>query len=108
MGKKKKPRESELISFDRFEEELKQALPTVEFPKPPETKQALGDRIYRRIQDRIPDQAGKLTGMILELDQTKLDMIMEDNEAFDLCVEAASTQLNAWLQHGESASHLSY
>ena len=97
MGKRKKKTGcSDLISFDRFEEELKQSLPTVEVPKPSETKQALGDRIYERIQYRFPAQAGKLTGMILELDAAKLDMIMKDQESFDLCVEAASAQLNAW------------
>jgi hypothetical protein len=101
MGKKKKKStESQLISFDRFEEELRRELPTVQFPKLPETKQALGERIYTRIQDRIPSRAGKLTGMILELDKAKLDMIMEDEEAFDLCVEAASAQLDDWIRQG--------
>jgi hypothetical protein len=62
---KKKKKNTELISFENFEQELQKSLPTVE--PPAEDRQLLGEQIYTLVEERFPDQAGKLTGMILEL-----------------------------------------
>ena len=98
MGKKKKKGNSstELISFENFEQELQKSLPTVE--PPAEDRQLLGERIYKLVEERFPDNAGKLTGMILELDRIKLDEIMKDPKVFEMCVDAAHEQLSEWLK----------
>tara|TARA_Y100000389_G_scaffold203301_1_gene251303 strand:+ start:2414 stop:2722 length:309 start_codon:yes stop_codon:yes gene_type:complete len=93
MGKKKKKNTSntELISFENFEQELEKSLPTID--QPVENKQLLGDRIYKLVEARFPAYAGKLTGMILELDRHQLDKIMKDHEVFEMCINAAYEQL---------------
>jgi len=101
MGKKKKKNTSstELISFENFEQELQKSLPTVE--PPAEDRQVVGDRIYKLIEERFPEHADKLTGMILELDRTQLDEIMKDPKVFEMCVDAAHEQLSEWLKFRE-------
>ena len=96
MGKKKKKNTSDLISFDNFTNELKQKLPTVDRPKinPEISKQDIGDKIYKKVQMYDEIRAGKLTGMILELDREKLDDIMADQKLLDMCIVAAIAQLD--------------
>jgi len=49
---------------------------------PADQKQLLGERLYGIIQNWYPEQVGKLTGMLLEIDNRELiNMIMENGQA---------------------------
>ncbi|KAL9939218.1 hypothetical protein V8E36_002031 [Tilletia maclaganii] len=50
---------------------------------PEDQKQMLGEAIYPKIAEARPEQAGKLTGMILELPVSELLHLIEDPEALD-------------------------
>ncbi|KAE8256271.1 hypothetical protein A4X13_0g2752 [Tilletia indica] len=50
---------------------------------PEDQKQMLGEAIYPKIAEARPEQAGKLTGMILELPVSELLHLLEDPEALD-------------------------
>ncbi|KAK0522835.1 Protein phosphatase PP2A regulatory subunit B [Tilletia horrida] len=50
---------------------------------PEDQKQMLGEAIYPKIAESRPEQAGKLTGMILELPVSELLHLLEDPEALD-------------------------
>jgi len=48
---------------------------------PSEQKQMLGERMYPLVQDQVgAEQAGKVTGMLLEIDNNELLSMLEDNE----------------------------
>jgi len=54
-----------------------------------EQKTILGESLYPLIYQRQPDQAGKITGMILELDNTEILHLLESPEALDEKVNEA-------------------
>ncbi|CAD6969954.1 unnamed protein product [Tilletia controversa] len=56
---------------------------------PEDQKQMLGEAIYPKIAEARPEQAGKLTGMILELPVSELLHLLEDPEALDAKVVEA-------------------
>ena len=45
---------------------------------PQEQKQMLGERLFPLIQRMFPDLAGKITGMLLEIDNAELVHMLED------------------------------
>ena len=45
---------------------------------PEEQKNALGERLYAKIQEINPDQAAKITGMLLEMDTPEILNVIED------------------------------
>jgi polyadenylate-binding protein len=45
---------------------------------PEEQKNALGERLYAKIQDINPQQAAKITGMLLEMDTPEILNVLED------------------------------
>merc|ERR1712071_449787 len=48
---------------------------------PAEQKQMLGERIYPLVSEQIgPDQSGKVTGMLLEIENTELLMLIDNKE----------------------------
>ncbi len=48
---------------------------------PQEQKQMLGERLYPLIQQMYPDLAGKITGMLLEIDNSELIRTLESRES---------------------------
>ena len=62
---------------------------------PQEQKQLLGERIYALIDKMYPamKEAGKITGMMLEIDNSELVMMLQDNDLFRSKVEEAAAVL---------------
>lgn len=57
--------------------------------KPQEQKQILGERLYPMIDRMHPSSAGKITGMLLEIENSELLHMLEDSEALKAKVEEA-------------------
>ena len=62
---------------------------------PQEQKQMLGERLFPLIQQMQPDSAGKITGMLLEIDNTELLHMLESRESLKAKVEEAIAVLQA-------------
>ncbi|KAJ8911057.1 hypothetical protein NQ315_015111 [Exocentrus adspersus] len=62
---------------------------------PQEQKQMLGERLFPLIQRMYADLAGKITGMLLEIDNTELLHMLEHNESLKNKVEEAVAVLQA-------------
>lgn len=62
---------------------------------PQEQKQLLGERIYALIDKMYPEmkEAGKITGMMLEIDNSELVMMLHDNDLFRSKVQEAAAVL---------------
>jgi polyadenylate-binding protein len=54
-----------------------------------EQKQMLGEVIYMKIASTQPDLAGKITGMLLEMDNSELLHLLETPEALNAKVQEA-------------------
>lgn len=62
---------------------------------PQEQKQMLGERLFPLIQRMHPDLAGKITGMLLEIDNSELLHMLESAESLKAKVEEAVAVLQA-------------
>lgn len=62
---------------------------------PQEQKQMLGERLFPLIQRMYADLAGKITGMLLEIDNSELLHMLEHNESLKAKVEEAVAVLQA-------------
>merc|ERR1719195_2464079 len=62
---------------------------------PQEQKQMLGERLFPLIQRMYPDLAGKITGMLLEIDNAELLHMLEDHNSLKSKVEEAVAVLQA-------------
>ena len=65
-----------------------------------EQKQMLGERLYPLIREMCGDLAGKITGMLLEIDNTELLHMLESREALRAKVDEAVEVLRAHQGHG--------
>lgn len=63
--------------------------------QPQEQKQMLGERLFPLIQGMYPDLAGKITGMLLEIDNSELLHMLESRESLKAKVEEAVAVLQA-------------
>lgn len=61
---------------------------------PTEQKQILGERLYHLIGQQEPERAGKITGMLLEMDTSELLNLIVDNAALSSKIEEAITVLS--------------
>jgi len=61
----------------------------------PEQKQMLGERLFPLIHRMYPDLAGKITGMLLEIDNSELLHMLEVHESLKSKVEEAVAVLQA-------------
>lgn len=62
---------------------------------PQEQKQMLGERLFPLIQHMYPDLSGKITGMLLEIDNAELLHMLESRESLKAKVEEAVAVLQA-------------
>lgn len=62
---------------------------------PAEQKQMLGERLFPLIQRMYPELAGKITGMLLEIDNSELLHMLEHNDSLKAKVEEAVAVLQA-------------
>lgn len=62
---------------------------------PQEQKQMLGERLFPLIQRMHPELAGKITGMLLEIDNSELLHMLESSESLKAKVEEAVAVLQA-------------
>merc|ERR1712129_386982 len=62
---------------------------------PSEQKQMLGERLFPLIQGLFPDMVGKITGMLLEIDNSELVHMLEHKESLSSKVEEAVAVLSA-------------
>ncbi|KAF5306954.1 hypothetical protein FQA39_LY00184 [Lamprigera yunnana] len=62
---------------------------------PQEQKQMLGERLFPLIQSVHPDLAGKITGMLLEIDNSELLHMLEHSESLKTKMEEAVAVLQA-------------
>jgi len=62
---------------------------------PQEQKQMLGERLFPLIQRMYPDLAGKITGMLLEIDNAELLHMLEDHSSLKSKVDEAVAVLQA-------------
>ncbi|CDO69508.1 hypothetical protein BN946_scf184785.g13 [Trametes cinnabarina] len=65
---------------------------------PMEQKQMLGEVIYMRIAPSQPELAGKITGMLLEMDNTELLHLLENQESMNAKVNEALAVLHEFTQ----------
>ncbi|KAI7997563.1 Polyadenylate-binding protein 7 [Camellia lanceoleosa] len=56
---------------------------------PEQRKQILGERLYPLVQKRKPDLVAKITGMLLEMDNSELLLLLESPESLAVKVEEA-------------------
>ena len=61
-------------------------------------KQAFGEKIFPSVQEREPKLAGKITGMLLELDNTELSILSEDEGELEKKIKEAMEVLRAHSQ----------
>merc|ERR1712038_2008306 len=64
-------------------------------PVPQQQKQMLGERLFPLIQAMYPELAGKITGMLLEIDNSELVHMLEHNESLKGKVDEAVAVLQA-------------
>lgn len=62
---------------------------------PQEQKQMLGERLFPLIQNMYPELAGKITGMLLEIDNSELVHMLEHSESLKGKVDEAVAVLQA-------------
>lgn len=60
-----------------------------------EQKQMLGERLYPMIAQMHPQEAGKITGMLLEIDNSELLHMLEHQESLKAKVDEAVAVLQA-------------
>lgn len=70
---------------------------------PMEQKQMLGEVIYMRIVSTQPDLAGKITGMLLEMDNNELLNLLENNDAMNGKVNEALAVLHEYSKASPAA-----
>eukprot|EP00898_Chlorokybus_atmophyticus_P001406 jgi/Chlat1/2266/Chrsp17S08727 len=60
---------------------------------PEQQKQMLGERLYPQVENMQPELAGKITGMLLEMDNSELLLLLESTDALTSKVDEAITVL---------------
>ncbi|KAJ5803416.1 uncharacterized protein N7503_005866 [Penicillium pulvis] len=75
---------------------------------PQQQKQMLGEALYPKIQAQQPELAGKITGMLLEMDNTELLGLLDEEDALRAKVDEAINVYDEYMKNkgteGESAA----
>jgi len=71
---------------------------------PEEQKSALGEALYPYIQAQYPEYAGKITGMLLEMDKIELLNMLDNPEALDIKIKEAITVLEEYKRKTEGGN----
>lgn len=77
-------------------------LETITSAPPNGQKQLLGEALYPRIQTLQPELAGKITGMLLEMDNSELFGLVDDNDKLREKVHDALNVYNDYLKTSQS------
>ncbi|KAI9367832.1 hypothetical protein BJX61DRAFT_267050 [Aspergillus egyptiacus] len=70
---------------------------------PQQQKQMLGEALYPKIQAQQPELAGKITGMLLEMDNTELLGLLEDDDALRAKVDEALSVYDEYMKNKDTA-----
>ncbi|KIW86107.1 polyadenylate-binding protein, cytoplasmic and nuclear [Fonsecaea pedrosoi CBS 271.37] len=70
---------------------------------PNQQKQMLGEAIYPKIQQIQPELAGKITGMLLEMDNSELLALIDDDNALRAKVDEALTVYDEYVKGRQTA-----
>ncbi|OJJ47742.1 hypothetical protein ASPZODRAFT_141312 [Penicilliopsis zonata CBS 506.65] len=84
-------------------------LQTLSAAPPAQQKQMLGESLYPKIQAQQPELAGKITGMLLEMDNAELLSLLEDEEALRAKVDEALSVYDEYMKNkgdGEPAGEI--
>lgn len=73
-------------------------LQTLAAAPPAQQKQMLGEALYPKIQAQQPELAGKITGMLLEMDNTELLTLLEDDDALRAKVDEALSVYDEYMK----------
>jgi polyadenylate-binding protein len=71
---------------------------------PQEQKQMLGERLYPHIQSMHPDLAGKITGMLLEIENSELLSMLDFRANPTLLTEKVNEAVTVLSQHRPEGS----
>lgn len=66
---------------------------------PPQQKQMLGEALYPKIATQQPELAGKITGMLLEMDNQELLGLTQDDDALRLKVDEAMNVYHEYVKN---------
>ncbi|KAI9880452.1 MAG: Protein phosphatase PP2A regulatory subunit B [Pleopsidium flavum] len=66
---------------------------------PQHQKQMLGEALYPKIQAQQPELAGKITGMLLEMDNSELLSLVDDDNALRAKVDEAMTVYDEYVKN---------
>jgi len=56
-------------------------------------KQMVGEKLFPQVSKYLPDQAGKITGMMLEMDMSELLILLESEQQLKIKVDEAARVL---------------
>jgi polyadenylate-binding protein len=68
---------------------------------PGQQKQMLGEALYPKIHEMQPELAGKITGMLLEMDNSELINLTSDEAALRAKVEEAMSVYDEYVKNKE-------
>lgn len=97
VGARNQPGSSILSPMDLSSDP--EPLATLAQTDPLKRKQIIGEHLYRAISASHPDKAGKITGMLLEMDNSELLHMLEAPESLNSKVEEAVSVLRDHEQH---------
>ncbi|KAL9108697.1 MAG: hypothetical protein Q9187_008258 [Circinaria calcarea] len=72
---------------------------------PHQQKQLLGEALYPKIQNLQPKLAGKITGMLLEMDNSELFGLIDDDDKLREKVDEALTVYDEYVKAAEAAAN---
>merc|ERR1712039_690513 len=87
------------FSMATLEVEPPLSMAALEAAEPSEQKQMLGDKLFPRISKYQPQLGRKVTGMLLELDNSKLLMLLDSEQELKAMVDEAVRVLRASWVH---------